>query len=85
MDTAGFDATPANLLSVPVYVFAGIVTCIVGYYADRLGNRGYFNLVSLAMGMGGYIILTTSRNATLSYIAIYLAAAGIYPTIANST
>ncbi|KIY49917.1 MFS general substrate transporter [Fistulina hepatica ATCC 64428] len=39
-----YDATPANLLSVPVYVFACIVTCFVGFAADRLGKRGYFNL-----------------------------------------
>ncbi|KAF8508916.1 MFS general substrate transporter [Gautieria morchelliformis] len=80
-----FTATSANLLSVPIYVFACILTCTVGYYADLKGNRGYFNLVCLATGMTGYIILTTSRNAALSYFAIYLAAAGIYPSIANST
>lgn len=81
----GFTATPANLLSVPIYVFACMLTCTVGYYADRMGNRGYFNLVCLALGMAGYIILIASRNAALSYVAIYLAAAGIYPTLANST
>ncbi|KAF8586060.1 MFS general substrate transporter [Ramaria rubella] len=79
-----FTATPANLLSVPIYVFACALTCAVGYYADRMGNRGYFNLVCLSLGMAGYIILIASRNAALSYFAIYLAAAGIYPTIANS-
>ena len=31
----------------------------------------------------GYVILIASRNATLSYIAVYLAACGIYPTIPN--
>ncbi|KIJ55285.1 hypothetical protein M422DRAFT_73264 [Sphaerobolus stellatus SS14] len=78
-------ATPANLLSVPIYVFACLVTCVVGYYADKLGNRGFLNLGCLALGMTGYIILIVSRNATLSYIAIYLASTGIYPVVANST
>jgi len=81
----GFKATPANLLSVPIYVFACILTCIVGYYADRIGNRGYFNLICLTIGMVGYVILIVSRNAALSYFAIYLAAAGIFPTIPTST
>ncbi|KAF8586052.1 MFS general substrate transporter [Ramaria rubella] len=81
----GFTATPANLLSVPIYVFACALTCTVGYYADRVGNRGYFSLACLTMGMAGYIILIASRNAALSYFAIYLAAAGIFPSIANST
>jgi hypothetical protein len=40
----GYKATPANLLSVPVYAFACVVTCLVGFSADRYGHRGYFNL-----------------------------------------
>ncbi|KAG6918952.1 hypothetical protein DXG01_010191, partial [Tephrocybe rancida] len=39
-----FMATPANLLTVPVYAFAGLVTCGVGYIADRIGHRGYLNM-----------------------------------------
>ena len=40
----GFEATPANLLTVPVYVLAGIWTCTVGFLADRYGRRGYFTM-----------------------------------------
>ena len=41
---AGFKATPANLLTVPVYVFACLITCLVGYVADRRGQRGLINM-----------------------------------------
>lgn len=40
----GFTATPANLLTVPVYVLACIVTCFVGWLADRYGQRGLINM-----------------------------------------
>jgi len=80
----GFEATPANLLTVPVYVFACIVTCLVGFSADRWGHRGYFNLVFLCIGGAGYIILVASRNAALSYFAVYMATCGIYPVIPNT-
>ena len=40
----GYHATEANLLTVPVYAFAGIITCAVGYSADRWGHRAYFNV-----------------------------------------
>ncbi|KAF8892211.1 major facilitator superfamily domain-containing protein [Infundibulicybe gibba] len=76
-----FHATPANLLTVPVYVFACIITCLVGFLADRWGRRGYFNLVFLCLGAAGYIILIASRNAALSYFAVYLATCGIYPCL----
>ncbi|TBU34082.1 MFS general substrate transporter [Dichomitus squalens] len=79
----GFKATPANLLSVPVYAVACILTCVIGFYADKYGNRGYLTMFSLSIGLVGYIILIASRNATLSYVAVYLAACGIYPSIPN--
>ena len=40
----GYRATPANLLSVPVYVVACVVTCAVALVADRYGNRGYLTM-----------------------------------------
>lgn len=41
---AGYEATAANLLSVPVYAWACLMTCVVGFLGDRLGSRGYINL-----------------------------------------
>ncbi|KAI0769158.1 MFS general substrate transporter [Irpex lacteus] len=79
-----YTATPANLLTVPVYVLACIVTCVVGFYADRYGQRGYINIVFSCVGAAGYIILIASRNAALSYVGVYLAACGIYPNIPNT-
>ncbi|KAK0202559.1 MFS general substrate transporter [Desarmillaria ectypa] len=81
---ASFKATPANLLTVPVYVFACIVTCLVGFFADRWGRRGYFNLMFLSLGAAGYVVLINSKSAALSYFAVYLATCGIYPVIPNT-
>ncbi|THH15230.1 hypothetical protein EW146_g5217 [Bondarzewia mesenterica] len=38
----------------------------------------------LCLGAAGYIILIASRNAALSYVAVYLATCGIYPLIPNT-
>ncbi|KAJ7117790.1 major facilitator superfamily domain-containing protein [Mycena epipterygia] len=77
----GFNATPANLLTVPIYAFAAIVTCCVGFYADKYGRRGYCNIVMLSIGAIGYIILIVSRNAALSYFAVFVATCGIFPVV----
>ncbi|THH08865.1 hypothetical protein EW145_g2424 [Phellinidium pouzarii] len=79
----GFKATPANLLTVPVYVLAGICTCTVGFLADRFGGRGYFAIGCYSLAFTGYLILILSKTAALSYFAVYLAACGIYPLIPN--
>ncbi|KAK0489178.1 major facilitator superfamily domain-containing protein [Armillaria novae-zelandiae] len=80
----GYTATHANLLTVPIYVLACIVTCIVGFLGDRRGQRGYLNIMFFSLGAAGYIILIASRSAPLSYFATFLAACGIYPVIPNS-
>jgi len=80
----GFTATPANLLTVPVYVLACIMTCLVGYVADRYGQRAYLNIFNCCVGAAGYIVLIASRNAALSYVGVFLAACGIYPNIPNT-
>ena len=43
LDT-GFKATAANLLSVPVYAWACLITLFIGILGDRIGHRGYINL-----------------------------------------
>lgn len=80
----GYTATRANLLTVPIYVFACIVTCIVGFFGDRRGQRGYLNIMFFSLGAAGYIILIASRSAPLSYFATFLATCGIFPVIPNT-
>jgi len=77
----GFKATQANLLSVPVYAWACLITCVIGFLGDRIGRRCYTNLALFSVGLGGYIILLVSTNAGWSYFAVYMAASAIYPTI----
>lgn len=77
----GFQATEANLLSVPVYVWGCIATCTIGFLGDRIGSRYYINLSLFGVGLVAYIILIVSRSPALSYFAVYLAVCAIYPTI----
>jgi len=82
----GFRATAANLLSVPVYVFACLITIATAILGDRLGHRGYrgyINLSFFGVAFVGYLILIVSRDTALSYCAIYLAAASLFPIIPN--
>ncbi|KAF7309928.1 MFS domain-containing protein [Mycena indigotica] len=80
----GFKATRANLLTVPIYAFAAIVTCVVAVYADRRGRRGMWNIIMFSIGGVGYIILIASRSAALSYFAVYVASCGIFPVVPNT-
>lgn len=80
----GYRATVANLLTVPVYIFVALVTCGVGFVADRGGQRGRLNIICLCVAATGYTILIFSRIPALSYFAVYLAACGIYAIVPNT-
>jgi len=80
----GFKATEANLLSVPVYAWGCLMTCVIGFLGDRIGHRSYINFALFGVGLAAYIILIASRSPALSYFAVYLAVSAIYPIIPNS-
>ncbi|PWO01390.1 MFS general substrate transporter [Tilletiopsis washingtonensis] len=81
----GYSSINANLLSVPIYVLACIVTVFVGLAANKYKDRrAQLSLGFLCVGIGGYVVLAASRLPGLSYGAIFFAACGIYPLIPNT-
>ncbi|CAA7259935.1 unnamed protein product [Cyclocybe aegerita] len=76
-----FHATQANLLSVPVYAWGCILTCVIGVLGDRIGSRSYINFTLFTVGLIAYAILIASKSPALSYFAVYLAVSAIYPII----
>lgn len=80
----GYTATTANLLTVPPYAVAAVMTITVGYIADRTKQRGLCNIACSFLGMTGFIMLIASQNPHVKYAGVFLGAAGIYPCIPNS-
>lgn len=80
----GYTSTKANLLTVPPYAAAAIMTITVGWYADRTRRRGLCNIVMSLLGIIGFIMLIGSHKPGVKYAGTFLGAMGIYPTIANT-
>jgi nitrate/nitrite transporter NarK len=80
----GYTSTKANLLTVPPYAAAAIMTITVGWYADRTRRRGLCNIVMSLLGIIGFIMLISSHKPGVKYAGTFLGAMGIYPTIANT-
>ncbi|KAI0515274.1 major facilitator superfamily domain-containing protein [Xylaria bambusicola] len=73
-----------NLLSVPPYAAAAVLTVIVGFIADRTRQRGLCNILSSLIGIVGFILLIASDSPAVKYAATFLGALGIYPCISNT-
>ena len=80
----GYKGTHAQLLTVPPYACAAVLTPIVGYIGDKTQKRGYLNMATVSIGIIGFILLLASGNPHIQYAGTFLGAMGIYPCIPNT-
>ncbi|KAL6706872.1 hypothetical protein ACN47E_005015 [Coniothyrium glycines] len=84
IQSLGYTSTKANLLSVPPYAVAAVVTVFIGWLADRTQQRGYCNIGISLFGLAGFSMLLGSADPHVQYSGVFLGAIGIYPCIANT-
>jgi len=80
----GYSSTRAQLLTVPPYIVAAVLTIVVGFVADRTGQRGLCNIAVSFFGIAGFAMLLGSGDPHVQYAGTYLGAMGIYPCVANT-
>lgn len=82
----GYTAARAQLLSVPPYALATILTVAVAVASERLHRRAPFILAAAVTAAIGYAILLGNPDPVarpgVSYLGTFFAAAGIYPATA---
>ncbi|KAF2739561.1 MFS general substrate transporter [Polyplosphaeria fusca] len=79
----GFSAINAQGLTAPPFFFSFLITIITPYIADRTQQRGFMLIVLTIVGGVGYIMLATAKSVGARYTGVFLAAGGIFPSIAN--
>ncbi|KAI5799143.1 major facilitator superfamily domain-containing protein [Peziza echinospora] len=77
----GDTPTMANLLTIPIYVTACIISLVQAFMSDRTGKRAPFIFTSyIVMFVGFLISLVRPANLPgLAYAGVFIAACGIYP------
>ncbi|TAQ89195.1 hypothetical protein B7494_g2479 [Chlorociboria aeruginascens] len=80
----GYTAATAQLLTVPPYAFATILTIVVAIASERTHRRAPFVIASSSFAIIGYIILLAAPPSRpgVSYLGTFFAAGGIYPSCA---
>lgn len=79
----GFSGLAAQGLSAPPYFASFLVTIGTTYIADRTQQRGLTVIGMALLGGAGYVMLAAASTTAVRYAGVYLAAAGVFPTIAN--
>ncbi|KAL3454640.1 major facilitator superfamily domain-containing protein [Aspergillus insuetus] len=80
----GYKDIHAQLLSVPPYAAAAVLTVAVGFMADRTRQRGMWNILVSFLGITGFAMLLGAKGAGARYAGTFLGAMGIYPAISNT-
>lgn len=79
----GYTAAHAQLLTVPPYAVATILTILVAIASEKTNYRAPFIMGSSLFSIIGYIILlTANKRPHVSYAGTIFAAGGIYPATA---
>ncbi|KAF8469181.1 major facilitator superfamily domain-containing protein [Kalaharituber pfeilii] len=73
--------TKANLLTIPIYITACILSLIVAFSSDRIGRRAPFLIGAYCMMFLGFLLALTrpASNPGMAYAGVFIAACGIYP------
>lgn len=79
----GFTSVNAQGLTAPPYLLSFLVCLSTTWLADRLQQRGIIIGVLSLVGCVGYVLLATCRSVAVRYAGVFLAAAGVFPAIAN--
>ncbi|CAB91174.1 MFS domain-containing protein [Schizosaccharomyces pombe] len=78
----GYSSLAAQYMSVPVYALGGISVYVICLLSDRTNIRGWFIIGMNFFGLAGFIILLATTNSAANYVATYLIALPLYPTVA---
>lgn len=75
----GHSSIQSQLLSVPPYACAFVLSMTVAFVSDYIQHRFLFTIAAMAISVSGFIILLVTEHSTnLKYAALFLAAAGTY-------
>ncbi|KAK0613983.1 major facilitator superfamily domain-containing protein [Immersiella caudata] len=75
----GYQASTAQLMTVPIYVTAAILAVIVAYISDRVGKRSPFIIGLLFVMIVGFSMCISTTNPKVVYAGVFIAACAIYP------
>lgn len=79
----GFSSIDAQGLTAPPFFLSFLITILSVYVADKTQQRGFTIMLMSTIGFIGYVLLAAVETVGVRYFGVFLAAAGIFPSIAN--
>ena len=67
-----YTTVQAQLLTIPPYAVATVLTIVVGFVSDRTQRRGLCNVLTSLLGILGFAMLLGAQNSATRYIGTFL-------------
>ncbi|KAL5334232.1 major facilitator superfamily domain-containing protein [Aspergillus crustosus] len=83
LEDMGFESIHAQGLTAPPFFVSFIFSITTTWLADRYQQRGLTIIFFSLVGSVGYVLLATCTSVAVRYFGVFLAAAGVFPCIAN--
>lgn len=77
----GYSTLYTDLLTIPVWTFTAICVVFVGFYSDRIKQRGWLLCVCFAVTSIGLILLLAEPPKGGQLVAVFFIGAGTYPAV----
>jgi sugar phosphate permease len=77
----GYSNEKAQLMTVPPYVVACLLTIGGGFAADKHRQRGIYMIFFCLVAIIGFAILASVENHGAKYFACFMVTSGIYPNV----
>ncbi|KAL4909517.1 hypothetical protein BDW74DRAFT_165932 [Aspergillus multicolor] len=74
----GYFNTRTQLMTVPPYAVAFVITMITAFIADRYRQRGFCAFATTIIAMVGAVLMLVGRSIAIRYTALILLVTGIY-------
>ncbi|KAI8142838.1 major facilitator superfamily domain-containing protein [Fennellomyces sp. T-0311] len=76
-----YNSIEVSLMSIPPYVFGGIMVYVMTRLSDHFEDRGWFIIGSSAASFTGFVILSFAKPIAARYFGLMVVAGGTYPTV----
>ncbi|KAL5043329.1 hypothetical protein BDW71DRAFT_199835 [Aspergillus fruticulosus] len=83
LEDMGFESINAQGLTAPPFFVSFIFSILTTWLADRFQQRGLTIVFFSLLGAVGYVLLAACTTVAVRYFGVFLAAAGVFPCIAN--
>lgn len=78
----GFEAARAQLMTVPLYAIAFVLTLLAAHYSFKLEKRWIFVAAGTCVSIVGYVLLIVVHSDVGQFIGSGFVLGGIYPAVA---